>query len=245
MSEIFKPVIVIPCYRHAELLLGCIDSILKYKTPVIIVDDGNESSQAQILQEIAKKDLVKLVVGKVNGGKGEALRLGAMKALELGYTHILQIDADGQHDVTAIPNFLALAQSFPNKLICGQPEYENVPLGRYLSRFITHFWVCVELGSLKIIDSLCGFRVYPLASFTEIISKRSIGKRMAFDIDILVRMYWYGVDIQCLKVRVCYPANGISNFKPLRDNLNISWMHTKLCFEKIIYFWPIHKRRYL
>ena len=219
--------------------------LLNYQIPVIIVDDGNETSQAKILFEIAQLPLVTLVVNKVNSGKGGAFKLGVQKAVELGYTHLLQIDADGQHDVATIPQFISLAKSFPKKLIYGEPEYTNVPLGRYIARFITHFWVSVELGKFKIIDSMCGLRVYPLIPLAQILKHRSIGDRMDFDTEILVRMYWYGVDIQCHKVKVLYLTNGISNFKPFLDNFNISCMHTKLCVEKIIHFWSIHKRRYM
>jgi glycosyltransferase involved in cell wall biosynthesis len=241
----FRPAIVIPCYRHASSLKSFLNQILNYGYHVIIVDDGNEPSQANILQELASLERVSIVVNKTNEGKGAAFLLGVSFASEHGFTHVLQIDADGQHDINSIPRFMHQASINPNKLIYGSPVYNNVPKGRYLARFITHFWVAVELGKMQIIDTMCGLRVYPIKPVLEIANVRSIGKRMDFDTEIFIRMYWYGVDYISEPISVSYIENGVSNFAPFRDNVLISIMHTKLCCEKVLHFWSIHNRSYL
>src|SRR5690606_17949432 len=84
---------------------------------------------------------------------------------ERGFSHALQIDADGQHDAADIPALLALAKANPEALVSGWPQYgDDMPRSRRYGRWITHFWVWIETLSLAIKDSMCGFRVYPLAA---------------------------------------------------------------------------------
>ena len=51
---------------------------------------------------------------------------------------------------------------------------------------------------------------------------------MDFDTDAMVRLYWYGCDVVSVPSRVRYIPGGLSNFRLLKDNLLISWMHTRL-----------------
>jgi predicted LPLAT superfamily acyltransferase len=106
-----------------------------------------------------------------------------------------------------------------------------VPLGRAIGRYVTHFWVCVETLSLRLSDTMCGFRIYPLAEAGPLIAPGSgIGQRMDFDIEILVRLFWRRVPVIEMPVKVSYPAGNSSNFDLLHDNVRISWMHTRLVF---------------
>ena len=112
---------------------------------------------------------------------------GAHAARTLGFSHMLQIDADGQHDVNDVARFIELAQAHPNAVISGAPQFDDsAPKARVYGRKVTDFWVALETCSLKIKDSLCGFRVYPLAEFELVFDKYHIGKRMDFDTDVLV-----------------------------------------------------------
>ncbi len=154
---------------------------------------------------------------------------GLREALRLGYSHALQIDADGQHDAADIPRFLALSAQHPGSVICGVPVYDaGVPRGRLYGRYATHVWVWINTLSFAIRDSMCGFRVYPLAPVVTLIDSVRIGKRMDFDVEILVRLSWRGMSIVNQPTQVRYPADGISHFDVWRDNLLISRMHATL-----------------
>src|SRR6185295_7595695 len=108
----------------------------------------------------------------------------------------LQIDADGQHDAPDIPKFLARARAKPGAVICGVPVYdESVPLGRLVGRYATHVWVWINTLSLAIRDSMCGFRVYPLAPVVALFDAVALGRRMDFDTEVLVRLHWRHVPI--------------------------------------------------
>ena len=230
LSAPFKPCVLIPCYNHGAMLASVLARLAAYNLPVIIVDDG---SDAQTQQQIAALDApqLEILTLPVNQGKGAAVIAGMRKAAAAGYSHALQLDADGQHQVEDTPRMLAEAESHPDCLISGQPVYDDsIPKSRLYGRYITHFWVWIETLSFSLKDSMCGFRVYPLQPSLQLCDRRPIGQRMDFDTEIMVRLYWQGTPSRFISTRVTYPESGLSHFDALYDNLRISWMHTRLFF---------------
>ncbi|MCK8088112.1 glycosyltransferase family 2 protein [Vibrio sp. 1CM8B] len=222
---------LIPCFNHGATMPAVVSSLHHFELPIIIVDDGSELATKQFLAPLADSPSVTLVTLEQNQGKGGAVKAGIKRAQELGFSHAIQIDADGQHDLEALPALIQASQDKPQRLISGQPVYdESVPKARLYGRYATHIWVWIETLSLSIKDSMCGFRAYPINQTQAVLSKYDVGSRMDFDIEILVRLYWEGCDIDFVETRVIYPENGISHFDALWDNVKISWMHTRLFF---------------
>jgi glycosyltransferase involved in cell wall biosynthesis len=202
--------------------------------PVLLVDDGSEPGCAVVLDALVGPD-VHLHRLSVNGGKGCAVMAGFRAAQKLGWTHALQIDADGQHDAADIPLFIAQAEAFPEHVICGVPIYDDsVPKGRLYGRYLTHVWVWINTLSFEIRDSMCGFRVYALAPVVALIDAVKIGQRMDFDTEVIVRLHWRGVRIVTQPTRVKYPVGGISHFRMVQDNARITAMHTKLFIGMVL-----------
>ncbi len=229
----FKPCVVIPVYNHEHAVGAVVNAIGAMKLPCIMVDDGSSATCAQALDRLAAdhSGQVTLLRHAVNRGKGGAVLTGIEHAARAGYTHALQIDADGQHSVDDIPRFIAQANGHPLAVIVGYPVYDkSVPLLRFYARYLTHVWVWINTLSLQIKDSMCGFRVYPVQAVMALSQRHKIGERMNFDTDILVRLYWDGLKIVNVPTRVGYPADGVSHFRGFHDNVLISWMHTKLFF---------------
>lgn len=230
LSASFAPCVLIPCYNHGAMLASVLARLVPFNLPVIVVDDG---SDARTKQHIAALDAPQLRVLTLphNQGKGAAVIAGLRAAAAAGFSHALQLDADGQHQVEDTPRMLAEAERYPHCLISGQPQYDaSIPKSRLYGRYITHFWVWVETLSFSLKDSMCGFRVYPLAASLELCDRRPIGQRMDFDTEIMVRLYWQGTPSRFIRTRVTYPPSGVSHFDALHDNLRISWMHTRLFF---------------
>ncbi|MEZ9464826.1 glycosyltransferase family 2 protein [Vibrio splendidus] len=227
----YKACFLIPCFNHGATMPSVVSSLLNFKLPIIIVDDGSELETKQFLTPLADSPSVTLVTLDQNQGKGGAVKAGIKRAQELGFSHAIQIDADGQHDLEALPALIQASQTKPQRLISGQPVYdESVPKARLYGRYATHIWVWIETLSLSIKDSMCGFRAYPIDKTQTVLNKYDVGSRMDFDIEILVRLYWEGCYIDFVETRVIYPENGISHFDALWDNVKISWMHTRLFF---------------
>lgn len=235
MSD-FRPCILIPVFRHGKACQTVVEQIIHYNVPLILVDDGNAEETKLYLSQI--KDFhpeVELVTLPKNLGKGGAFKAGVIRAKELGFTHVLQLDADGQHEHSKIPLFIKKAKASPSKLICGYPEYdESAPNHRKNAHSFANTWCAIVTWSSKIADSLCGFRIYPLEKTFDFVTKKAFDKRMGFDIDILVQLMQSGVDVEFYPVKVTYPSDGISNFHAFRDNVRISWVFTRLFCRMMI-----------
>jgi len=232
MSLSFKPCVVIPCYNHGATMAQVIARLQPAGLPCFVVDDGSDEATRATLETLAAEhENITLTRLARNAGKGEAVIRGLQAAAQAGFTHAVQVDADGQHAIEDMPELLALAESHPQALISGQPVYdETIPRSRLYGRWITHVWVWVETLSLQLKDSMCGFRVYPIAPTLQLASRVTLGKRMDFDTEVMVRLYWQGNISYFVPTRVTYPQDGLSHFDALKDNLRISRMHTRLFF---------------
>ena len=226
----FKPCAVIPVYNHHASLKHITAALLAHGLPVILVDDGSDAATKQVLQGLAAGEPgIECLTLAHNGGKGGAVLTGMERAQERGFTHALQIDADGQHDLADVPAMLALAEQHPQQLISGVPRYDaSVPAARFYGRYLTHALVWLQTLSFSLKDSMCGFRVYPLEPCLALARRVRIGRRMDFDTDIMVRLYWAGTESLFLPTQVRYPEDGISHFRMLRDNARMTWLHLRL-----------------
>jgi len=228
--------IVIPNYNHTTLLDEFLETLGKFNLPLIMVNDGSAASANELFQSLAKKyQYLTLVEHTHNQGKGAAVQTGLRTAYRQGYTHALQVDADGQHDLNDVDKMIAESNKYPQALISGKPVYdESIPKHRYYARNITHFWVWIETLSFEIKDTMCGYRVYPLQATIDLFDRQNLGKRMDFDIEVMVKLYWHNVECRFLPTAVDYPEHGVSHFRALEDNVLISWMHTRLFFGMLI-----------
>jgi len=227
---------LIPVYRHGITACSLAERLAVYGLPIIIADDGNDEDTQKLLAECAARTpKVSLVRLKTNSGKGAAVICGLKKAEELGLTHVLQIDADGQHDEGKITFFLEESARHPDRIICGYPEFDKTaPKSRLTGRKISNFWTSIVTLSKELKDVLCGFRVYPVKESLIASQHFLMDKRMGFDVEILVRLYWKKVYPIYHPIKVIYPADGISNFHLVRDNVRISWMFSRLCVGMLL-----------
>jgi glycosyltransferase involved in cell wall biosynthesis len=229
--------IVVPHYDHLEQFGRFLPGLADIGLPIIVVDDASPAATADALEELLSGVSVQtsLVRHSRNRGKGGAVMTALRSARDAGYSHALQVDADGQHDCADIDKFLNAADERPDSVICGEPIFDNrISSLRYYGRFITLSLAYAETLSREIRDALCGFRLYPLASITNIIDKHRLGERMAFDPELLVRAIWAGIPLHYVPVKVAYPEDGKSHFHYFSDNAEISWMHTRLLFGMVI-----------
>ncbi len=220
--------VIIPVFDHEHAIAAVVDAVLRHQLPCILVDDGSSAPCADRLTALAlaAPEQISLVRLQENQGKGAAVIAGFKAACDKGYTHALQIDADGQHATDDIPRFIQVATVHPRAIVTGQPVFDDsIPAIRFYSRYLTHVFVWLNTLSFDIRDSMCGFRLYPLDRVMALLAHQRIGRRMNFDTDILVRLHWQGVQVINLPTRVTYPADGVSHFRLWFDNLLITRMH--------------------
>jgi glycosyltransferase involved in cell wall biosynthesis len=227
-----NPCILVPIYNHKDTIAGVLDRMAHFRLPCIVVNDGSDSATCHVLAEQGRqRPWVQVLQRPRNGGKGEAVKTGLLLADAIGYSHALQIDADGQHNADDIPRFLAEAEAYPHALVLGKPVFgKDAPTSRRLGRKVSRFWVWAETLSLAIGDPLVGFRVYPVPSVVACMRKQRLGSRMDFDLEIAVRLYWAGVPVRNVVTTIVHPEGGRSHFRVVRDNALLSWLHTRLFF---------------
>ncbi len=232
-----KTCVVIPVYNHERAIGAVVEDLRVHALPVILVDDGSSPECRAVLEELATRESswVCLVKLPENLGKGGAVSAGLREANTRGFTHAVQIDADGQHRIADLPRFLQTSADHPDAVISGQPVFDaSVPKGRLYGRYLTHIWVWINTLSFDIKDSMCGYRVYPLARVVALIDRARIGQRMDFDVELLVRLHWAGVEIRQIPTPVTYPSDGVSHFEMFNDNARLTWMQTRLFFGMVL-----------
>jgi uncharacterized protein (DUF2062 family) len=217
-----KPCILIPCYNHSTTVAAVVADAQKF-APVIVVDDGSTLP----LPTLPGAELVKL---EKNVGKGAALRAGFQRAMELGYTHAITMDADGQHYAEDLPKFLEAIQAQPESFIVGVRDLAaaGCPGHRQNSNAVSSFWFRVETG-VRLKDTQCGFRGYPLALVKKLFIK---SQRYAYELEFMVRAAWVGTAVVALPVKCTY-HDGIrsSHFRPVVDLWRITSMNIKLVLQ--------------
>jgi predicted LPLAT superfamily acyltransferase len=241
----FSACAIVPSFNHYLHIDKVINAIREQRLPVIIVDDGSfEPARSHLANMHNPDNGVTVRRFEKNSGKGSAVVEGFRLALDAGYTHAVQIDADGQHDLKSLSELLNLSKSEPEALISGLPIYdETIPKSRKIARWLTHVWVWVETLSTYIPDSMCGYRVYPLDPAMKIVKKQTVGHYMDFDTEIMVRMCWRGTPIRMMPIEVTYPEDNTSNFRLIVDNWRITKMHTRLVFGMLRRFPSVWKNR--
>ena len=239
----FRPCILVPTYDNPRTVRDVVSRAREQlaafpgaeRGAVVVVDDGSGPEGRRAVEELGRDGLAHVAHRARNGGKGAAVKTGFAFARELGYSHALQVDADGQHALEDVPKFLEVARENPSGLVLGQPLFDGTaPIGRKNGRQITIFWTWVEAGS-AIGAAMCGFRVYPLDAALR--AAGPTGDRMDFDPEIAVRIAWTGAPVIQIPTSVRYVSRdegGVSHFKLFLDNWLISRMHTRLVWHRAI-----------
>ena len=187
------------------------------------------------MQRLSKLADVTLLRHDSNRGKGEAVCTGLRAARQRGFTHAVQVDADGQHAIGDIRRFVEEARAYPGSLIGGAPQFDaSMPTSRRYGRPLNHAMVWLETLSFDIVDSMCGFRVYPLAPTLALLDRQCLGPRMDFDTEILVRLHWRDVPMRWLPTQVSYPRDGVSHYRVFFDNLDVVGLHLRLVVEMLV-----------
>lgn len=228
----FRLCAVIPTFNHHLVLSDIIARFAAQDVPVIIVDDGSGPEAAERItfacHGVAAAECLR---HETNQGKGAAVVSGLSRAAERGFSHAIQIDADGQHDMARLDALIAAARDNPEAIVLGQPKFDaTIPRSRKFGRWLTHVLVFINTMSFEIKDSMCGFRVYPIAEILPLARGEVSGRHMEFDPEILVRSHWRGIPFVRIPVDVTYPAENLSNFDLRRDNARIAAMHARSFF---------------
>jgi glycosyltransferase involved in cell wall biosynthesis len=225
--------VLIPSYNTGAKLIETVSEARKFWNPVWVVIDGSTDGTGAALEHLAASDPgLRVLIQSRNRGKGAAILEGLRAAEAAGFTHALTMDADGQHPVAAIPNFMMASQQNLQTLILGLPVFDaSAPRLRVIGRRVSNWWANLETLWTGIGDSLCGFRVYPIAELRVLMEQSRWMRRFDFDPEAAVRLCWAGFRPMNMPAAIRYfrpDEGGISHFNYVRDNLLLAWMHARL-----------------
>jgi uncharacterized protein (DUF2062 family) len=231
-----RVLVIVPVYNHASTLRGVVEGVLRVHADVLVVDDGSTDDLARAIEGLP----VRVVRHTQKRGKGAAIMTACREAAAVGMTHILTIDADGQHDPAEIPSFLQQAASSPTAILVGKRDFTapHVPAASRFGRSFGNFWLRIQTG-VRIGDIQSGYRLYPVAVLMALpLTERGY----AFEVEVLVRAAWAGVPLRDIEVTVYYPPAGerVSHFHAVRDNLRLSHVNALLTLRALLP-WPHRK----
>lgn len=231
--------VLIPSYDTGPRLAQTVAEARAQWPVVWVVIDGSRDGSEQAVLERAKTDAgLRVIVLPDNGGKGSAVLHGLEQAAAAGYTHALTMDADGQHPADLIGRFMQASIARPDTMILGKPVFDaSAPLLRVRGRRVSNGWTNLETLGAGIGDSLYGFRVYPIAALAGVMRRQPWMRRFDFDTEAVVRLAWQGVKPINVDAPVKYLSadeGGVSHFRYGRDNLLLTWMHTRLMVEFVL-----------
>ena len=233
-----KTLVLIPSYNSGPLLRPTVEGALaQWKDVWVVIDGSTDGSDVSLGDLGTLHPGLRVIKQSPNQGKGAAVFFGVREAAEAGFTHVLTMDADGQHPADRIPQFVNVARLYPEAAIMGRPEFgPEAPLLRVRGRKLSNVWANIETLGWGIGDSLFGMRLYPIGALIKAFESTSWARRFDFDTEVAVRIAWQAVPIINLPTPVKYLSleeGGISQFRYLRDNTLLTWMHLRL----FISFW--------
>lgn len=227
--------VVIPTYNNDRTLGGVIAGVRRYCADIFVVNDGSTDRTAEVL---ASTEGIRTIAYARNRGKGYALRRGLRAAREAGFRYALTIDSDGQHYPDDIARFIERIEWRPDTLLIGARNLtaDNMPARNTFANRFSNFWYLVETGR-RLEDTQSGFRLYPLRQLGRL---RSLCSRYEFEVEVIVRAAWRGVEVENIPVRVYYAPDGerVSHFRPLRDFTRISLLNSVLVLEALLFYYP-------
>lgn len=230
-----RGVVILPTYNNAHTLSKVIDDVRQYCEDIIVVNDGSTDDTHSILISTEGITLVEYPDGQ-NRGKGHALKTGLRKASQMGYRYAITLDSDGQHYADDIPVFVNAIKERPDSLIIGARnlQADGMPSKNTFANKFSNFWFKIEtLQTLS--DTQSGYRLYPLK---KIDNMRFFTPRYEFEVEIIVRAAWRDVEVFNVPIKVLYPEDRVSHFRPLHDFTRISILNTVLVLIALLYYYP-------
>ena len=206
-------IVIIPTYNNAGTLQDVLERTLAQGLPVVVADDGCTDNTREILAGF--KD-VTVIAHPKNLGKGAALKTAFRWALENGYSYAVTIDSDGQHYPEDIP--LLIKEKGERTLVVGSRTTRGANAGGSFANRFSNFWFTAYTG-IRLTDTQTGFRLYPLRDLP---SMKVVGNRYEAELSLLLFSAWKGLRLVPVQVRVNYPRDRVTHFRPFQDFMRIT-----------------------
>ncbi len=224
---------LIPTYNNGGTIVDVVRRVHKQMHDIIVVVDGSTDDTMTQLNALDFK--ITIVEHSQNRGKGKALVSGFYKAKEMGFTHALTIDGDGQHYPEDIPVLLRALDIHSEALIVGSRQFSDENMdskSKFANRF-SNFWFRLQT-TINLPDTQTGMRIYPL---NRLYGLKLLTSRYEAELELLVFAAWRNVPLVPVPIRVYYPPKEerVSHFVPWRDFTRISILNCFLCLGALLF----------
>jgi len=230
--DLLKIAILIPSYNECKYIGDVIKKCLKYNLDIIVINDGSTDNTDSVLKELKESLENKLTVinHEINQGKGEALKTGFNYVINNNHSGVITIDADGQHDVDEIQNFLDEIEKSNPDLIVGS-RFNNTKGMPYIRRFVNYFtsWIISGIAGKKIADVQSGYRFLNLKVLKNI---KLETKNFDTEPEILLKAGWSDYHIKNIPIKTIYHLDEFkSHVNPVKDTIKFF----KLVFKSFVW----------
>lgn len=212
-----KICVVIPAFNEAAHIGAVVRALRAQLLDVVVVDDGSSDATTACAEAAGAVALRH----PANRGKGAALETAFRFVCERGYSAVITMDGDGQHDSADLPALLAAQAQTGADVVVGNRLAESaaMPLVRLCTnRFMS--WLLSRVMRQSVPDTQCGFRLYRSA----ILPHESLGSaRYAAESEILLDLAARGVRIASAPVRTIYQDEQ-SKINPVVDTIRFFGM---------------------
>lgn len=217
--------ILIPAYQPTAALIDLVEQLrARDLGPILIVNDGSDSSCDSIFTQLETLPGVSVLNHVFNLGKGAALKTGFNSAL-LKFPDlmgVITVDADGQHSAKDAHALRARFHSEPHALVLGVREFKDQKLIPWRSRFgnkLTRTIFKLITGS-ALSDTQTGLRAIPKTMLGRLLQMTAPGYE--FETDMLLLAIRENIPIVQHSIETVYiDGNSSSHFNPLIDSLKI------------------------
>ena len=198
---------LLPAYNEAAHLGQVLEAGKQHISGILVVDDGSKDDTAQI----ARNAGVELLPRGYNCGKGQSLRDGYRWALDHGYTAVIMLDSDGQHDPACIPSFIEKYRATQAHLIIGARNYGEIPLRRRIPNMIGKALFSTAVGQ-NIPDNPSGYRLLDRILMERMLTSSETGYQ--FEVEMIARCIAENWPIEWVPIPTIY-ADEKSKQNPL------------------------------
>ncbi len=206
MKTIEQVLVLIPAYNEGERVAAVVQQGAE-KYPVLVVDDGSIDDTAQQARQVGAH----VLPNPGNLGKGAALRNGFRYALEEGYTCVVTLDADGQHDPSEIPAFLDTHARHQADLVIGFRDFSQMPLIRRISNTLGT-WIFSRAVGAHIRDNQSGYRLLSCRMMEAVLDSTEGG--FEFEVEMIVQCLQKKYVLDWVPIRTIY-RDEKSHIRPL------------------------------
>lgn len=190
--------LVIPCYNEAARLPAgrFADFSARHdEITFLFVDDGSTDGTRQVLEELSARNPDRLLVTGLerNWGKGEAVRQGLLKGIDLDPEYIGYWDADLSTPLEEVPRFVGLYRDKPNRIVLAGARVKM--MGRDIQRrAVRHYLGRVFATAASLLldipmyDTQCGAKLLHVTSQTRALFQDPFRSGWLFDLEMMLRM---------------------------------------------------------